>query len=434
MAEFLINAAVGLIAVLFVLGYWRRHFAKSARAREKLQTAKASGVREPVSLHPKLDPNRCIGIGACAEACPEGDIIAIVGGLPELVEPSKCIGHGTCAAACPVDAITLVFGTESRGLEIPHVKPHFETNVGGIYIAGELGGMGLIRNAVTQGTQAIDHMADHRRSKDRAVCDVAIIGAGPAGIAASLEATKKKLRYITLEQEDIGGTVYSYPRQKLVMTQPMVLPLYGKCKFREISKEDLLTLWNDVIKNIGVSINTGERLESAQRNNGHFKIKTSKGEYAAKSILLAIGRRGTPRKLDVEGERSPKVTYKLIDPEQYRRKHVLVVGGGDSAVEAALMISKQPGAKVSLSYRGDVFSRAKDQNRQQIESAIGLGKVEAYLESRMERITPSSVAMNTKGGPVEIDNDYVLVMIGGELPTAFLKELGITISMKFGEK
>ncbi len=144
--------AVGIIWALYVV--LRRR--SEARSRATKEEAAEAGLLEPASLHPKFDPAKCLGCGACVRACPEGNIIGLINGKAELVEPAHCIGHGACREACPYDAITLVFGTERRGVDIPHVRPDFQTNIPGIFIAGELGGMGLIRNAIEQGSQAID--------------------------------------------------------------------------------------------------------------------------------------------------------------------------------------------------------------------------------------------------------------------------------------
>jgi len=398
-----------------------------------LRAAKEAGWVEPVTLHPALDPNRCISIGACADACPEGDILAIVNGSPELVNPTRCIGHGACAAACPVDAITLVFGTETRGVDIPFVRETFETNVEGVYIAGELGGMGLIRNAVTQGREAVEYLAGSLGRSNSDAYDVAIIGAGPAGIAATLEAKKHGLRYITLEQDDIGGTVLTYPRHKVVMTQPMELPLYGKSRFREIQKEDLLAFWQTVIEETGINIHTREKLERVTPHEGEFDLTTTKGTYRARRLVLAIGRRGTPRKLGVPGEQSSKVTYRLLEPEQYQGSRALVVGGGDSAIEAALALSAQTETEVQISYRKDLFSRVKPRNLDLLQSAIERGAVTTWLNTTVEKILPDKVTLVRDDSPLDLANDFVLVFAGGELPTQFLRKLGIRIDTKFGE-
>jgi putative YpdA family bacillithiol system oxidoreductase len=432
--EQLVYGAGAAIAIVVILGYVLRYRSTTRQARQKLRHTQETGVAEPVSLHPEIDPNKCIGIGTCVDACPEGKIIGIVNGRFNLLSPNKCIGHGACLSACPVGAISLVFGTATRGVDIPHVKKTFETNVDGVFIAGELGGMGLIRNAVTQGKQAVENIAARTRSRDPSVLDVVIVGAGPAGLAASLEAEKSGLRFVCLEQYEIGGTILSYPRQKLVMTQPMEIPVYGKYSRREIMKEELLDLWHDVIQRTGVGIHTNERLENIVRNNGHFDVTTTTQQYAARQILLAIGRRGTPRKLGVPGEDTSKVTYKLLEPMQYRKKRVLVIGGGDSAIEAALRLSEQTGTEVTLSYRGSVFSRAKEKNREGVEQAMAAGRLNVMFGSEVERIEERNVTLLQNGNTHQLENDYVFVLIGGDLPTPLLKQIGIEINTKFGEQ
>ena len=432
--EHAVYSVVIIAAIAIVAGYLWRYRSASRRARQTLQKSVAAGMTEPVTLHPEVEPNRCIGTGSCVKACPEGEIIGIVNGRFALLSPNRCIGHGACMASCPVDAIALVFGTARRGVDIPHVSDSFETNVDGIFIAGELGGMGLIRNAVTQGKQAVENIAARPKSTDPSVHDLVIVGAGPAGLSATLQAEKAGLNYITLDQEDIGGTVLNYPRQKIVMTQPMEIPLYGKYSRRVVQKEELLGLWHDIVKRSGVNIQTHERLESVARSNGHFELTTTRDRYAARHVLLAIGRRGTPRKMGVPGENSSKVTYKLLEPEQYRDKKVCVIGGGDSAVEAALALAGEAGTHVTLSYRKNSFSRIKEDNLKRITAAIDSGSVDAIFESRVNQIDNSSVSLTHGGETHQIPNDYVFVFIGGELPTPFLEKLGINIETKFGER
>lgn len=434
MTEQFIYAISLTAAAVFVLVYFKRYRATTRRADLKLRKSVAEGLTEPVSLHPEVDPNRCIGIGTCTKACFEGEIIGIVNGRFALLSPNRCIGHGACMAACPVGAISLVFGTAKRGVDLPHVHENFETNVHGIFIAGELGGMGLIRNAVTQGKQAVDSIAARDRSGDPSVFDVVIVGAGPAGFAATLQAEKNKLRYLTIDQNDIGGTVLTYPRQKIVMTRPMEIPLYGKFSRREIQKEELLELWKEIIDKNGIDFHIHERLDSVVRSNGYFEVSTTKERYLTKHLLLAIGRRGIPRKLNVPGENRSKVTYKLIEPDQYRNKELLVVGGGDSAVEAALALAREPGSVVTLSYRKSAFSRIKEDNRIKISRAIESGAVKMMFESNVRRISNDSVTIEQKGREIDIANDFTFVLIGGELPTPFLKKLGIEIESKFGER
>ncbi|MFZ2266197.1 MAG: NAD(P)-binding domain-containing protein [Azonexus sp.] len=396
-----------------------------------LEECKAAGLTEPPSLHPVVDLSICMGSGACARVCPE-HALGVIKGKGVLINPTHCIGHGACAPACPVGAIKLVFGTAKRGMDIPQVDPDFETNIPGIFIAGELGGMGLIRNAIRQGVHAVRTIATRPRGK--AELDLVIIGAGPAGIAASLAAKEAGLRYVTVEQEDsLGGTTYHYPRNKLVMTAPMNLPLIGEIKVREISKEELMEIWTGILKKATPNIQFSERMEEITPVDEMFTVRTNKGSYSTASILLAIGRRGTPRKLGVKGEEDPKVVYRLIEADQYRGKHVLVVGGGDSALEAALDISNEPGTHVILSYRGKAFDRVKPKNRTRLAEAIAEQKIEQMLESTVREISAGKVVLKLGEELLERQNDAIIVCAGGELPTPMLKKMGIQVDTRYGE-
>jgi thioredoxin reductase (NADPH) len=416
-----------------VLLVWQ--VARRRRLEKRSAVAKEStGAAEPASLHPVIDPARCIGCASCLKACPEQEhhtVLGLVGGRAELVSPGDCIGHGACRTACPVDAITLVFGSERRGVDIPLVSPSFESTVPGLYIAGELGGMGLIRNALEQGRQAVESIARRRAGGDAALLDLVIVGAGPAGFAAALTAKSKNMRCVTLEQESLGGAVFQYPRGKLVMTAPATLPLLGKVNFRQTSKEALLQFWQDAERKTGIKINYQERVEDIARVAGGFAVKTSRSTYQARNVLLAIGRRGSPRKLGVPGEELPKVVYRLIDPEQYTGQQVLVVGGGDSALEAAASIAESGGGVV-LSYRGAEFDRAKVGNRERIQKATREGTLRVLMNSHVKHIEAQSVVIERDGSLLRVQNDFVIVSAGGVLPADFLKRVGIAVETKYG--
>ena len=420
----------GLPFVVVLAWYVARQRRTDREGSARLKHAIEDGLNEPASLHPVIDPRKCLNSRACVAACPE-NAIGIVNGKAQLVNAAACIGHGACMASCPHDAITLVFGTEKRGMDIPMVKPNFETNVPGLFIAGELGGMGLIRKAVEQGRQAVDSIAKLKGAG--LPHDVVIVGAGPAGISASLAAKEKNLRFVTIEQEDsFGGTVYHYPRNKVVMTAPVQLPIIGKMSFGEVSKEKLLEFWKGVVRRTGLKINFFERMESLKPDRQGFVVKTSRQEYRTRAVLLTIGRRGTPRKLGVRGEERPKVVYRLIDPEQYRGQHVLVVGGGDSALEAAIACADEPGARVTVSYRGEAFSRVKQKNRDLVQRAEAARKLKVLLSSNLEEIGEGSVTLEQGGKKIKVKNDAVIVCAGGILPTPFLKELGVQVDTKYG--
>jgi len=418
-----------LVALLF---YLRRHRKTEIHHRSRLEETKKSGIPEPLTLHPVIDTNKCIGSGACVKACPE-HALGLVGRKAVLVQPDHCIGHGACEVACPVEAISLVFGTEKRGIDIPQLKPTFETNVPGIYIAGELGGMGLIRKGVDQGARAIASIRKNKGTGDQ--LDVVIVGSGPAGLSASLAAKEQGLRSVTIEQEDgLGGSVYHFPRRKLAMTAPMTLPIIGKFDRYEISKEELLEFWNGAIRKAGLKISFSERMEGVSKSGNGFVVKTSKQSYRTRNVLLAIGRRGSPRKLGVPGEEQPKVVYRLIDAEQYRGQHVLVVGGGDSAAEAALAIAAEKGTTVTISCRNDaIFSQPKDKNRQQVKAAAEQQKIIVYLNANVKEIGKTAVTLTHEGKEIELQNDAVIVCAGGTLPTPMLKEMGVMVDTYYGQ-
>lgn len=430
--------SIYLIPLLLIwITYLRKRNLKSRGFLALHQEEVEAGLTEPASLHPVFDPNRCLGCGSCVSACPEQShhpVLGLVDGKAMLVAPASCIGHGACKTACPLNAITLVFGTLKRGVDIPVLTPAYETTVPGIFIAGELGGMGLIRNAIEQGKKAMDAIAKIKRNRNTACLDVLIVGAGPAGFSASLRAMERKLDFVTVEQEALGGTVFQYPRGKIVMTSPVELPVAGKMKFRETSKEKLLEFWQRVEAKTGIRINYKERVESIDNNKDYFEVKTSKQIYRTSAVLLAIGRMGTPRKLGVPGEELEKVVYRLIDPEQYRDQKVLVVGGGDSALEAAISIAELPGSQVSLSYRSAAFNRAKKKNRLRLNQLVDSGSIELMMKSTVKSFTKETAVLDYDGETVEIENHATIVCAGGILPTGFLKEIGLDIETKHGNE
>ncbi len=421
--------------ILFFLGYvWRAH--RRQRLNEFVrQEAIETGLAEPASLHPIIDRNKCIGCKSCVYVCPQQlghNVLGIFHGKAELLEPANCIGHGACKKVCPENAITLVFGTEKRGVDIPLVDDDFETNVKGIYIAGELGGMGLIRNAIEQGKSAMKSIISSLPKSSSHQYQVIIVGAGPAGLASTLAAQEANLKYLALDQDSLGGTVFQYPRGKIVMTQPVDLPMVGKMHFKETTKEELLEFWQGVEQKTGIKVSYHEIVAGVETLNGGFKVKTNKGEYETDTVLLAIGRRGTPRKLGIPGEELPKVVYRLIDPAQYANQKVMIVGGGDSALEAALAIADEEGSEVSISYRSNSFSRAKAKNRERIDSYASEGKITLYLSSTPKEVTEHSIILKSNDQDIEVPNDAVIINAGGILPTGFLKQIGIEVETKFG--
>jgi len=426
---------LGILLMLGVLTISYQSWRRSRRAQEEQHEVPHKRIEKlqmPPSLHPFIDLDRCIGCGSCVASCPEAGVLGMVNLQAALVRADHCVGHGKCEAACPVGAITLVLGSAAQGVEVPVTDEFFQTRVPGIYVAGELRGVGLIRNALLQGMQCLDAIAARPR-RLRADFEVIIVGAGPAGLGATLQAAAKKIQYLTLEQDDIGGAIIKYPRRKIVMTAPLHLPGYGKIHFREVRKEDLLQEWQKIITTTGVKIHTQKRVDQvAASRHGFLEVTTGGERYTAGNIILALGRRGTPRKLGVPGEQLAKVVYQLEEAESFAGRRCLVVGGGDSAIECALQLAAA-GAMVTFSYRQGTISRARIRNRQLLQEAIQQRRVRALMPSVVREIGPEAVSLEVEGQIKMLHNDNVFVMAGGVLPFEFLKQAGIAMRTLYGE-
>jgi thioredoxin reductase (NADPH) len=419
----------GIVVGFFFILNWRTHKRKEAAVRATLERG-ALFSDGPKAQHPKIDSGNCIGCGSCVKACPEGDVLALVSGKATIINGHKCIGHGLCAEACPVGAITMVMAKPSSGADVPVISGEHETSVENLFIAGELGGLALIKNAVNQGRESMDVIAARLGGQTAPtgpdVLDVVIVGAGPAGISASLRASQHGLKALTLERESVGGTVSKYPRQKLVMTSPVEFPLYGRFSKTSLSKEELLKFWEKVMQRTDLNIHTGEGVETVKKeDDGLFFIRTPRQEYRSRAVVLALGRAGTPRKLGVKGEELPHVYYRLIEADHYTHKNILIVGGGDSAVEAAMGLAHQEGNNVTLSYRKGEFSRLKDRNAKRIEENIQSRKIEVLFNSMPTEFREGSVLIEVAGELSEIPNDFVWIFAGGTPPTDFLKAAGV---------
>ena len=427
--ETLISYAIALALLsVFLFSYWKGRKKRDAAAIASAEKGKlhSSG---PQSQHPHIDMTYCIGCASCTTICPEGDVLAMLGGTAVIVNGHKCIGHGLCAEACPVGAITMVMASPSVGADNPYLTLEYETSIPNMFIAGELGGLALIKNAVNQGRDCVDTITKRlaEAPKPSGVYDVVVVGSGPAGISAGLRAAENKLNYVILEQnETVGGTVAKYPKQKLVMTSPWQFPTYGKFKKTELSKEDLIAFWEGVMKRADFKARTGEKVTDIKRDeDGTFTVVSNKGEHRSRAVVLAVGKMGSPRKLGVKGEELPKVMYRLIEADHYVNKKILVVGGGDSAVEAAMGLGKQVSNKVTLSYRKETFARIKERNTQRIQECMANGTVNVIFNSTPVEIKEGSVLLDVAGKVEEVPNDFVWVFAGGEPPTAFLKKIGI---------
>lgn len=384
------------------------------------------------AMHAQVRGDLCVGCGTCVDACPEPGAIALHGKLA-VVDIGLCKGHGECVGACPIGAIAMSTGASVTRVTVPQVDANFETNVPGLYIVGELGGRGLIKNAINEGKIAVEHVAKMTPvpgAADDEVVDVIVVGSGPAGLSAGLEALRRGLSYRVLEQGSLSDTVRKYPRRKILLAEPVRVPLYGDLWIADASKETLLQVWETIVANTGLEVRTGERVENVVREGEVFTIGTSTGSHRARRVVLATGRRGTPRKLGVPGEEADKVFYDIVEMEAFAGRRVLVVGGGDSAIESAVGLANQDGTEVTLCYRGDAFSRVKERNQAKIDDAIAQGRVRALFRTVVREIRPDVAVLDADGETTILPNDDVVIRIGGDAPFAFLERLGVRIVQK----
>jgi thioredoxin reductase (NADPH) len=420
-------AAIVIAVVLpFAVSFRRRH----RKDRERKAEAAALGIDRPMAQFPYIDPRLCIGCGACVAACPEGDVLGVVGGTATVINGLRCVGHARCEEACPVGAITVGLGDLKGRADMPQVDEWNETDTPGLFLAGEVRGLALVRNAIGQGRKVVERIAERTANQPDpppGTLDVVIVGAGPAGLSAALAATERGLSHLVLEQEgDLGGSLLHYPRRKMVLLQPVELPLHGRLDREEYQKEDFLQLMEGLVAEHKLNIRFGQKVTGVRRiDDGFFEVGTPGDMHWARAVILAVGRRGTPRKLDVPGEEHPKVMYRLIDAEGYRGEKLLVVGGGDSAVEAAIGLAQQPGNEVTLSYRRDKLVRIKKKNQDRFAPLVAAGRIKPLFGSRVVEVLNDRVRLEVGSVVHELPNDYVFVFAGGEPPFDFLKHCGV---------
>lgn len=424
-------SVAALVVAAIVVPYFVSFRRRLNRDRARKAEAARLGIDRPTAQFPFVDPSWCIGCGACVTACPEGDVLGIVGGTATVINGLRCVGHGLCEAACPVGAIEVGLGDLKSRTDLPRLAPDFETSIPGLFVAGELGGLALFKNAVVQGRAVGSAIAQRARSSRPAPdddADVVVVGAGPAGLSAAITALEHGLRPLVLEQEQsLGGTVLHYPRRKLVLVQNVELPLETRLPGAEYAKEDLLALLERLMLQAKLPVRFGQKVTDVRVDHDRFVVKTDASETRARFVVLALGRRGTPRKLGVPGEELPKVMYKLVDADSYRRQRILVVGGGDSAIEAAIGLAQGHGNEVTLSYRKDKLVRIKQKNEERFERLVSARKVRLAMSTEVVEILPRAVRLRGQAGTTELPNDFVFVFAGGEPPLGLLTKIGVRL-------
>jgi thioredoxin reductase/ferredoxin len=401
----------------------------SARKRHHGIVAPAQVVGPRVLIH-DINDDRCTGCDACVAVCPT-NVLDLVSNKSRVLRFQDCIQCEACMFACPTEALVMFpEGAQPPPLKVPEIDENFQTAVPGQYLIGEVAGKPLVKNAANLGRVVIEHMLQtglRPMARGGNEVDVAIVGSGPGGLSAALTCIQKGLSYIVLEKEqDVASTISRYPKGKLVMAEPYDTVNLSLLPVFDSSKEQLIPIWKELVERVRLKINKGESVETvAKQGDGSFEIRTTVAAYRAQRVVLSIGTRGKPRTLQVQGENLPKVFSLLEDPDDWRGKNVLVVGGGDSACEAALALS-DAGAKVTVSYRGKGFNRAAPKNKQAIESYAAEGRIKVKLGSQVLMFDAESVTLALADGTQKrYPNDGAFVLIGADPPVQWLEKMGV---------
>jgi thioredoxin reductase/NAD-dependent dihydropyrimidine dehydrogenase PreA subunit len=392
---------------------------------ERIETLHPDGKKR----HPAINTSICVGCGTCVLSCQEKDTLYLINGKSALVNPFACKSHGDCERQCPTGALQLVEYGKRMKVHIPEVDDHFQSSVKGIYIVGVLSGAGLIKEAINQGRAAVNHIM--RDVYPDNLPNVVVVGAGPAGLSAFLSCRKFGLPSLCLEKENTANTIRNFPKKKILMAEPVDMPIYGPLWVGDTTREKLLEAWERILEKTGVDITIGSQLEHIRGSDGNFIVTASGQEYSCQKVILALGNRGVPRKLKVSGEDGDNVFYNLLDAKEFSGTSVTISGAGDSAVEAALSLMQQQ-CRINIVLRGDGFPRVKAKNREKIVQAIENKNITAFYNSRVAAIDSNTISIedSLSGQSHNLPNDHVFVMIGGELPFQLLEKIGISVIEK----
>jgi thioredoxin reductase/NAD-dependent dihydropyrimidine dehydrogenase PreA subunit len=400
--------------------------AASAIVRRR-QQKRLENAKRKLLIH-SINDDRCTGCDACVAVCPT-DVLELNNNKSKVARFDDCIQCEQCVSACPTTALVMHYeGTKAPPIRMPQLDDYYQA-AEGLYLIGEASGKPLVKNASNLGRAVVEHMYKsgvRANSKGNGQVDVLIIGSGPGGLSAALSCVQRGYSYAVIEKDElVAATIARWPKGKDCMAEPYDVRGLGLLPVFDCKKDELIAAWRTILDKHRVHVSMRETVEDVQRDTrGWFNVKTNKQVYSAQRVVLAIGTRGKPRKLGVTGEHLPKVTALLTDPADHRGQRVLVVGGGDSAVEAAVALS-ETAQRVVLSYRGKALSRCKAKNRQKLDEVVKAGRIVLRFGTTVAEIKQDVVTLKAGDAQETVANDHVFVCIGGDAPVKWMESVGV---------